>query len=238
MFITKNSTLIFGGTGAVGMCLSMTHFPPKPSPVSSPSAAALSSRTSASLISVRSVQVVFCTLGINLTSAPSREAFKRIDQQYVLDSARHVCENAPKDPQTGCSKAHFLYCSAIGANPNFFFFGTRTKGETEQALTEVGFERMSILQPAILMVVEPPESVTIVEWAATRLVPLVKLVAEKSTTVSMATVAKCMRLVGTSDSVGVARTAPKKVEIHPVSKTTVAYYSNAKIHDIVNNART
>ncbi|KAF9217670.1 Protein fmp52, mitochondrial [Podila verticillata] len=256
MSIAKNSALIFGGTGAVGKCLVRDALASKTfarvltlgrRPVVTDDSFVNTTVLEQKTVDFDHIQdsfpsdlpqVVFCTLGTNLTSAPSREAFKKIDQQFVVDSARHVHENAPKDPQTGRSKVHFLYCSGIGANPNSFFFAARTKGETEQALAEIGFERVSIFQPAILKVVEPRESVTMVERAATRMIPLLEFVAEKSTTVSVATVAKCMRLVGTSDSVEVAGTAPKKVEIHLGSKTTVAYYSNANIHDIVNNART
>ncbi|KAG0034696.1 Protein fmp52, mitochondrial [Podila clonocystis] len=246
--------LIFGGTGAVGKCLVRDALASNAFTrvliLGRRTLAIDDSFTNTTVLEQKIVsfdhiedsfpsdlpQVVFCTLGTNLTSAPSAEAWKKIDQQYVVDSARYIHQKAPKDPKTGRSKVHFLYCSAIGANPNSLFFGTRTKGETEQALAEIGFERVSIFQPAILKVVEPRESVTAVEWVATKFVPLLDLVAEKSMTVSVATVAKCMRLVGTSDGAEVAGIAPKKVEIHPVSKTNVAYYSNANIHDIVNNA--
>lgn len=254
MSIPKNAALIIGGTGAVGKCLVrdalasnvFTHV----LTLGRRTVDIDNSFTNTTVLEQKTVnfdqiqdsfpsdlpQVVFCTLGTNLTSAPSAEAFKRVDQQYVVDSARYIHEKAPKDPKTGHSKVHFLYCSAIGANPNSIFLAARTKGETEQALAEIGFERVSIFQPALLKVVEPRESVTIVEWAATKFVPLLDLVAEKSTTVSVATVAKCMRLVGTSNSAEVAGMAPRKIKIDPVSKTTVAYYSNANIHDIVNNA--
>ncbi|GJJ75060.1 oxidoreductase [Entomortierella parvispora] len=254
MSIPKHSALILGGTGAVGKCLvrdalasnafsRVLALGRRPVPLDN-------TFTNTAVLDQKTVdfehvqdsfpsdlpQVVFCTLGTNLTSAPSVEAWKRVDQQYVVDSARYIHEKAPKDPETGLSKVHFLYCSAVGANHKSFFLGTRTKGETEQALAKIGFERVSIFQPAILKVVEPRESVTYVERIATKFVPLLDYVAEKSTTVSVATVAQCMRLVGTSDTPEVAGVAPKKVEVFPESKTTVAYYSNAKIHEIVNSA--
>lgn len=250
---TINSVLIFGGTGAVGKCLVREALASnaftRVLTLGRRTLATDDSFTNTTVLEQKVVNfdqiqdsfpsdlppVVFCALGTNLTSAPSKEAWKKIDQQYVVDSARYVHEKAPKDPKSGRSKVHFVYCSAIGADPNSHFFGTRTKGETEQALAGIGFERVSIFQPALLKVVEPRESVTMVEWVATKFVPLLDFVAEKYTTVSVATVAKCMLLVGTSDGVEVAGIAPKRVETHPVSKTTVAYYSNANMHDIMNN---
>ncbi|KAG0077547.1 Protein fmp52, mitochondrial [Linnemannia elongata] len=212
---TINSVLIFGGTGAVGKCLVREALASnaftRVLTLGRRTLATDDSFTNTTVLEQKVVNfdqiedsfpsdlppVVFCALGTNLTSAPSKEAWKKIDQQYVVDSARYVHEKAPKDPKSGRSKVHFVYCSALGADPNSHFFGTRTKGETEQALAGIGFERY--------------------------------------TTVSVATVAKCMLLVGTSDGVEVAGIAPKRVESHPVSKTTVAYYSNANMHDIMNN---
>ncbi|KAF9335538.1 Protein fmp52, mitochondrial [Linnemannia elongata] len=227
---TINSVLIFGGTGAVGKCLVREALASnaftRVLTLGRRTLATDDSFTNTTVLEQKVVNfdqiedsfpsdlppVVFCALGTNLTSAPSKEAWKKIDQQYVVDSARYVHEKAPKDPKSG-----------------------RSKGETEQALAGIGFERVSIFQPALLKVVEPRESVTMVEWVATKFVPLLDFVAEKYTTVSVATVAKCMLLVGTSDGVEVAGIAPKRVESHPVSKTTVAYYSNANMHDIMNN---
>ncbi|KAG0040578.1 Protein fmp52, mitochondrial [Gryganskiella cystojenkinii] len=254
MSITKNSALIIGGTGAVGKCLVRDALASnaftRVLTLGRRTVTIDDSFTNTAVLEQKTVsfenihdsfpsdlpQVVFCALGTNLTSAPSREAWKKVDQQYVIDSARYIHEKAPKDPETGRSKVHFLYCSAMGANPNSFFFSTKTKGETEQALAGMGFERVSIFQPAFLKIVEPRESVTLVERVATKFAPLFDLVAERWSTVSVATVAKCMRLVGTSDSPDVAGITPKRVEIHPVSKTTVAYYSNPDMHDIAKNA--
>ncbi|KAG0283140.1 Protein fmp52, mitochondrial, partial [Linnemannia gamsii] len=163
-------------------------------------------------------QVVFCTLGTTRANAGSAEAFKKIDQQYVLDSA-----------------LHFLYCSSGGSNANSYFLYMKTKGETEKALAEIGFERVSIFQPAFLKVVEPRnQGNRYAEWVLDRFVPVIELFAEKSTTISVASVAQAMRLVGTSESVDVQGVSPKSVGVNPKSKTKVAYFNNHNIHDIVN----
>ncbi|KAG0365236.1 hypothetical protein BC939DRAFT_460504 [Gamsiella multidivaricata] len=255
MSIPKNSCLIFGGTGAVGKCLVRDALASNAftrvltlgrRPVTTDD-----SFTNTSVLDQKTVdfeniastfptddlpQVVYCSLATTRALAGSAAAFKKIDQQYVLDSARYIHEKAPKDPETGKSKVHFLYCSSANANANSFFLYTKTKGETEKALAEIGFERVSIFHPAYLKVVEPRESGSrYAEWVLDRAVPLLEFVSEKLTTVSVATVAQSMRLVGTSDSVEVEGIKPQKIEVNPVSKSMVTIYNNANIHDIVNN---
>ncbi|KAF9323353.1 Protein fmp52, mitochondrial [Linnemannia elongata] len=243
MSIPLNSCIILGGTGAVGKCivkdaLSSNAFTRvltlgrRPVPTENDS-----SFTNLSVLEQKTVDfenVVFCTLATTRGAAGSAEAFKKIDQQYVLDSARHIHEKAPKDPATGLSKVHFLYCSSTGANPNSFFLYPKTKGETEKALAEIGFERVSIFQPAFLKTVEPRAGIRAGEWIFGKIIPVLDLVAEKSASVSVASVALAMRLAGTSDSVDVQGVSPKSVGVNPKSKSKVAYFSNPNIHDIVN----
>ncbi|KAI8605785.1 hypothetical protein EDD21DRAFT_362715 [Dissophora ornata] len=255
MSIPKNSCLILGGTGAVGKCLvrdalASNAFTRVLSLGRRP-VATNDTFTNVNVLEQKTVdfenipatfpesdlpQVIFCSLGTTRAAAGSAAAFKKIDQQYVLDSARYIHEKAPKDPETGLSKVHFLYCSSANSNANSFSLYPKTKGETEKALAEIGFERVSIFLPAFLKVVEPRESGSrIAEWFLDRVVPLLEFVSERSTTVSVATVGKSMRIVGSSDNVEVEGVTPKKVEVNPVSKTTVAFYSNADIHDIAQN---
>ncbi|KAF9925084.1 Protein fmp52, mitochondrial, partial [Modicella reniformis] len=249
-----NSCLIFGGTGAVGKCLVRDALGSNvftrvltlgrrtvTMDDSFANTAVLEQKTvdfeniSGSFPDSGLPQIVFCTLATTRALAGTAEAFKKIDQQYVLDSARYIHEKAPKDPETGRSKIHFLYCSSSGASPNSFFLYPKTKGETEKALAEIGFERVSIFQPAFLKVVEPRASGSrMAESFVERLTPLLEFVSERSMTVSVATVAKVMRLVGTSDNIEVEGVKPNRVEANPVSKSTVAYYSNGDIHDIFN----
>ncbi|KAI1315337.1 hypothetical protein EDD11_000945 [Mortierella claussenii] len=256
MSIPKNSALILGGTGAVGKCivrdalasnaftrvLTLGRRVVKTENADFTNTHILEQKTvdfdnvTQSFPASDLPQVVFCTLATTRAAAGSAEAFKKIDQQYVLDSARFIHEHAPKDPETGKSKVHFLYCSSQGASSKSFFLYPKTKGETEEALAEIGFERVSIFQPAFLKVVEPRESGSrFAEAIVDKLVPLMEFVSEKSTTVSVASVAKSMRVVGTSDTVEAAGVTPSKVTVDPKSKTQVAYYSNGNIHDIVNN---
>ncbi|ORY98490.1 hypothetical protein BCR43DRAFT_487619 [Syncephalastrum racemosum] len=103
----------------------------------------------------RGVNDVFCCLGTTRADAGSAEAFKRIDQTYVLESARVVAEENPS-PQGGTSShVHFLYCSSSGANKNSPFLYMKSKGETEEGIKDTGFRQVSIFQPGFLEVEEP-----------------------------------------------------------------------------------
>ncbi|KAG0213425.1 Protein fmp52, mitochondrial [Mortierella sp. GBA30] len=252
MTIPKSSALILGGTGAVGKCLVRDAL------ASNAFTRVLTlgrrtvntddSFTNLSVLEQKTVnfedipatfpasdlpQIVFCSLATTRALAGSAEAFRKIDQQYVLDSARYIHEKAPKN-EDGTSKVHYLYVSAANANIKSFLLYSKVKGETEKALAEIGFERVSILQPAYLKVVEPRESGSrIAEWAIDKIVPVMDFVAERSMTISVAAVAQSMRLIATADSAEVEGVEPRKVEVNPTSKSKVAFYSNANIHDIV-----
>jgi uncharacterized protein YbjT (DUF2867 family) len=47
--------------------------------------------------------------------------------------------------------AHFILVSSVGANPNARLLYPRTKGEVEAALAQMGFARLDILQPGLLI---------------------------------------------------------------------------------------
>jgi uncharacterized protein YbjT (DUF2867 family) len=47
--------------------------------------------------------------------------------------------------------AHFILVSSIGANPKANLLYPRTKGEVEAALAAMGFARLDILQPGLLI---------------------------------------------------------------------------------------
>ncbi|KAF9414304.1 Oxidoreductase htatip2 [Podila epigama] len=183
-------------------------------------------------------QIVFCALGTTRAQAGSAEGFKKIDQQYILDSARFVHEHAPKDPVTGLSKVHFLYCSSEGANEKSPFLYMKTKGETEKALGEIGFERVSIFRPAMLKTLEPRENRS--HWfenaAMTYVVPVLDWISERKMTSGVDRVARAMRIVGEQslDETKALGVVPTNEETIASSKTKFAIYNNGCIHDITN----
>lgn len=85
---------------------------------------------------------VYCCLGTTIKKAGSREAFRKVDLEYPLQIARAAKQNGTN---------HFAIVTAIGSNEKSSFFYNRVKGEVEELLTEVGFERLLIFRPSMLL---------------------------------------------------------------------------------------
>jgi uncharacterized protein YbjT (DUF2867 family) len=96
----------------------------------------------AALPDLPEADVAICTLGTTIAAAGSRAAFRAVDHDAVLEFARGA-QNA--------GVAHFLVVTAVGANPGATVFYSRVKGETEQDLEALGFHRLDILQPGLLL---------------------------------------------------------------------------------------
>ncbi|SAM02330.1 hypothetical protein [Absidia glauca] len=110
----------------------------------------------ASRSAFRNVTDVYCCLGTTRKDAGSAENFKKIDQDYVVNSAKLIVEENPTEA-TGPTKSpvHFLYCSSTGANKDSWFLYPQSKGQTEERLSQAGFSKVSIFRPGMLEVVEP-----------------------------------------------------------------------------------
>lgn len=85
---------------------------------------------------------VYCCLGTTMRTAGSKEAFRAVDFDYPLALAKISFENGAKS---------FCLVSALGANPDSFIFYNRVKGEIENAIDEIGFDRYHIFQPSLLL---------------------------------------------------------------------------------------
>lgn len=84
----------------------------------------------------------FCCLGTTIRKAGSKETFRRVDFDYVLQFA-----NACKEQQANS----LAVVSAAGAHPRAPFFYSRVKGEIEQALIELKLPSLTILRPSLLL---------------------------------------------------------------------------------------
>jgi uncharacterized protein YbjT (DUF2867 family) len=84
----------------------------------------------------------FCCLGTTMKKAKSKDAFREVDFTFVVNFAR-----AAKD--AGCGS--FSVVSAIGSDASSGIFYNRVKGEMELNIEKIGFERLQIFQPSILM---------------------------------------------------------------------------------------
>ena len=83
-----------------------------------------------------------CALGTTIRQAGSQEAFRAIDENAVVSLAR-----AAKT----AGVQHFLVVTAVGANPEASVFYSRVKGTAEQQLVEMGFKRLDIVRPGLLL---------------------------------------------------------------------------------------
>ncbi|HKW48238.1 MAG TPA: oxidoreductase [Gemmatimonadaceae bacterium] len=88
------------------------------------------------------VDAIICALGTTIRQAGSRTRFRTVDYEYPLAFARlgrrHGCE-------------HFLLVSALGASPRSRYFYNRVKGDLEESLRNLGFPRLTIVRPSLLL---------------------------------------------------------------------------------------
>ncbi len=84
----------------------------------------------------------FCCVGTTIGSAGTQEAFRQVDVDAVMHFA-----NAAR--AAGCQR--FVVVSSVGADVSSTNFYLRTKGEMEEAIQQVGFTSVDILQPSLLL---------------------------------------------------------------------------------------
>jgi len=85
---------------------------------------------------------IFICLGTTMKVAGSKDAFRRVDFDYVLESARLAAEAGARD---------VYLVSSIGADPGAKVFYSRVKGEAEAAVSALPFSSVNILRPSVLV---------------------------------------------------------------------------------------
>lgn len=85
--------------------------------------------------------VAFSCLGTTLKDAGSKEAQRKVDFDYQYNFAKAAKEN---------DVAHYILVSSYGANPNSKIFYSKMKGELEQEVKKLHFDKMTIFQPGML----------------------------------------------------------------------------------------
>lgn len=91
---------------------------------------------------VAGLQVWICALGTTLKAAGSREAFRSVDLGLVLDMAALARHSGAR---------HAIVVSSVGADPAARHFYLSVKGRAEQGLREIGFARLDLLRPSLLL---------------------------------------------------------------------------------------
>ena len=86
--------------------------------------------------------LALCALGTTLRQAKSKAGFYRVDHDYVL-AAAGLAQRA--------GTPAFGLVSSLGADASSRIFYLKTKGETEQALTALGFASLVLVRPSLLI---------------------------------------------------------------------------------------
>ena len=85
---------------------------------------------------------IFICLGTTMKVAGSKDAFRRVDFDYVVESARLAVEGGARD-------AYLV--SSLGADSGSNVFYSRIKGEAEAAVSALPFRSVQILRPSVLV---------------------------------------------------------------------------------------
>lgn len=88
------------------------------------------------------VDIFACCLGTTIRQAGSREAFLAVDRDLVLRLGAIA---------RGLGARQAILVSSVGASAQSGQFYLRVKGEAERGLGELGFERVDLLRPGLLL---------------------------------------------------------------------------------------
>ena len=88
------------------------------------------------------VNAYVCCLGSTIKAAGSREAFIAVDRELVLELAGLA---------HAAGARHAILVSSAGASRQSGNFYLRVKGEVEDAMEKLGFHRLDVLQPGLLL---------------------------------------------------------------------------------------
>lgn len=85
---------------------------------------------------------VFSCLGTTIKKAGSEEEFRKVDYDYVVNSAKISLQNGAKK---------IFIVSALGADKNSLIFYSRVKGEMEEAVTALSYQSIFFFRPSLLL---------------------------------------------------------------------------------------
>ncbi|WP_426165361.1 hypothetical protein [Sandarakinorhabdus sp. DWP1-3-1] len=86
--------------------------------------------------------VAICALGTTIRAAGSQAAFRAVDFEAVLAFARAA---------RAAGVTHFILVTAVGADAGSKVFYSRVKGEVQDAVATLGFARLDLIQPGLIL---------------------------------------------------------------------------------------
>ena len=144
------SISVVGATGLVGRCIleelagrsSVKAWIRKPAELPANVEPFLSLAIPSSLDPFWECDTLVVALGTTISKAKSRTAFEAVDHGLVVECARRARSR-------GC--ATLALVSAAGADPRSRVFYSRVKGLVEQDVTSLGFRRVIVARPSLLL---------------------------------------------------------------------------------------
>ena len=140
---------------------------------------------------------VFITLGTTIKAAGSEAAFRQVDFDFVVNTAR-VARTA--------GATRLAVVSALGADVKSRVFYNRVKGEMQAAVSALGYESVVIAQPSLLLgdraaLGQPTRAGEV--WASRLLAPVMGLIPKGVRPIEAGTVAQAMLTANLSGNPGV-----------------------------------
>lgn len=124
-----------------------------------------------------------CALGTTMSLAGSKEAFYRVDHDYVLAAARLARE---------AGTPVFVLNSSVGASASSGSFYLRVKGETEHDLAALGWGSLTHVRPSMLEGGPRPDrrpgeliGVPLMKWLRPIIPPRYRVVSTRAVAISM-----------------------------------------------------
>ncbi|MEI7829804.1 MAG: oxidoreductase [Prolixibacteraceae bacterium] len=84
----------------------------------------------------------FVTLGTTIAKAGSKNAFYKVDHDFVVAFAKRAYS---------LGASGLFVVSSMGANPSSSIFYNKVKGEMEENIKGIGFPRIGIFRPSLLL---------------------------------------------------------------------------------------
>jgi uncharacterized protein YbjT (DUF2867 family) len=132
------------------------------------------------------VDDVYIALGTTIKVAGSEAAFRQVDLEFVLNTARAA---------RAAGATRMAVVSALGADPASRVFYNRVKGEMQAAVTLLGYTSVVIAQPSLLLgdraALGQPSRIGEV-WAARLLGPLGRILPKGIRPIAARTVAAAL----------------------------------------------
>jgi len=91
---------------------------------------------------IENVADAFCCLGTTMKVAGSKEAFFKVDFEYVKIFAEYARKS---------NAQRFFLVSALGADKNSAIYYNQVKGQIEEAIQHLGFQSVHIFRPSLLL---------------------------------------------------------------------------------------